>query len=55
MKWQWCEAVHSPQFSAGVKNGGAIHPLPIHLYGIVLLLLKYLGSITCGMYVAVKG
>jgi hypothetical protein len=30
------EAVHLPPSSAEVKNGGAIPPLPIHLYGVVL-------------------
>jgi hypothetical protein len=27
VKWQGCEADHSPQSSAKVKNGGAIPPL----------------------------
>jgi hypothetical protein len=31
-----CEAYHSLQSSAEVKNGGAIPPLPIHLYGVGL-------------------
>jgi hypothetical protein len=36
VKWQMREADHSPPFSAKVKNGGAIPPLPIWLHGIVL-------------------
>jgi hypothetical protein len=30
------EADHSPPSSAEIKNGGAISPLPTHLYGVVL-------------------
>jgi hypothetical protein len=30
------EADHSPSSSAEVKNGGAIPPLPLRLYGMVL-------------------
>jgi hypothetical protein len=29
------EAVHSPPYSAKVKNDGAVPPLPIHLHGMV--------------------
>jgi hypothetical protein len=28
LKWQWCEAGHPPTTSVGVKNSGAIPPLP---------------------------
>jgi hypothetical protein len=35
-KWPGREADHSPPPSFEVKNRGAIPPLPIHLYGVVL-------------------
>jgi hypothetical protein len=39
IKRQVCEAEHSPPSIVDVKNGGAIPPLPICLYGIALNLL----------------
>jgi hypothetical protein len=36
VKWPGCEADHSPPSNAKVKNGGAIHPLPICLRGVML-------------------
>jgi hypothetical protein len=36
----WCEADYLPQSSADGKNGEAIHPLPIHPHGIVLISLN---------------
>jgi hypothetical protein len=36
VKWQGLEANHSPSSSAGIKNDGAITPLPLRLHGVVL-------------------
>jgi hypothetical protein len=40
VKWTGREVDHSPPYIEEVKNGGAISPLPMGLYGIALKLLS---------------